>query len=184
MSATQAHQETQELLSAAALQVLDPVEVERVLVHVGSCEKCAEEYRRYQDAAAALSLQLPQRQLDPARAGAVRARIMARARADRLGGPDPRGAADKVRSRPALEVFRWSGWMVAAGLSGVLLVHHSIHRPFDYGWLAAGVLLAALIGLGIYTRAQRRRVSLLEDRLTERATTNSDADRPQARTRR
>jgi anti-sigma factor RsiW len=174
----------QELLSAAALQALDPAEVERVLTHLGSCEACAEEYRKYEDAAADLSLQLPQRRLDPVQAGAMRARLMVRARADRLGGQDPLKAPGKLRSRPALEVFRWSGWMVAAGLSGVLLVHHSIHRPFDYGWLAAGVLLAVVFGLGVYARAQRKRVSLLQDRLTDRTTTRPDADRPQARTRR
>lgn len=56
--------------------------------------------------------------------------------------------------------------MVAAGLAGILLVHHSVHRPLDHGWLVAGLLVMVLLAVGIYARMQRRRVVELQDRLT------------------
>lgn len=107
--------------------------------------------------------------LDPVRNRAVRARLVARARMDQ---PGRAGAPDYARlpstsQRALATVYRWSGWMVAAGLAGVLLVHHSIHRPLDYGWLAAGVLVVVILGLGVYTRVQRSRVAALEARLAD-----------------
>ena len=56
--------------------------------------------------------------------------------------------------------------MVAAGLAGILLVHHSVHRPLDYGWLAAAFLGVVLLAVGIYAGVQRRRVTELEGRFT------------------
>jgi hypothetical protein len=56
--------------------------------------------------------------------------------------------------------------MVAAGLAGVLLIHHAIHRPLAYGWLAAGALMIALVAVGGYARVQRGRVLALRARLT------------------
>jgi hypothetical protein len=57
--------------------------------------------------------------------------------------------------------------MVAAGLAGLLLVHHSVHRPIAYGWLAAGVLTFLVIALGVYVRVQQARLAALRDRLAE-----------------
>jgi hypothetical protein len=52
--------------------------------------------------------------------------------------------------------------MLAAGLAGILLVHHSVHRPLDYGWLAAAFLGVVLLAVGIYAWVQRSRVVELE----------------------
>jgi hypothetical protein len=56
--------------------------------------------------------------------------------------------------------------MVAAGLAGLLLVHHSVHRPVAYGWLAAGLLTFIVIALGVYVRVQQTRLARLRDQLT------------------
>ncbi len=161
MSLTQSHEELQQMLPAAALGILDPADLAQVLGHVRECQECVRLLQEYREVAAALSLQLPRRQLDPGRGGAVRARLLARA-----SGPtrirDDRAAERRARR---LRVDQWSGWAVAAGLAGLLLIHHSVHRPLDYGWLATGVLAVVLIGLAIYARVQRSRVSALEDRL-------------------
>jgi hypothetical protein len=53
------------------------------------------------------------------------------------------------------------GWMVAAGLAGLPLMHHAIHRPLDYGWLAAGALTIVLVAAGGYARVQRARALTL-----------------------
>ena len=54
--------------------------------------------------------------------------------------------------------------MVAAGLAGILLVHHSVHRPLDYGWLAAAFLGVVLLAVGVDARVQRNRLVELERR--------------------
>ncbi len=128
------HAELQEMLPEAALEMLDPAEGERVLAHVRDCAECAMLLRQYRDAAAALALQLPARPMGPERSSAVRARLLARARSDR---------AIPITRKASSMIYQWSGWMVAAGLAGILLVHHSVHRPLDYGWLAAGVARGA-----------------------------------------
>jgi hypothetical protein len=51
---------------------------------------------------------------------------------------------------------------VAAGLAGVLLVHHGFHRPLAYGWVVAGLLAIILVGVVVYALAQRARVAELE----------------------
>jgi hypothetical protein len=156
MSHTPNHAELQEILPAAALEMLDPAEAERVLAHVRDCEECAGLLRQYRDAAAVLALQLPARPMSSERASATRARLLARARSDR---------AIPITRKASSMIYQWSGWMVAAGLTGILLVHHSVHRPLDHGWLAAGVLVVILLVVGIYAVVQRRRISELEDRL-------------------
>jgi hypothetical protein len=155
------HEAMQEMLPAAALQVLEHAELQRVLAHARGCVECARLLEEYRQVIAGLSLQLPEgSQLHPDRSNVLRARLLAKARGDRravLPGPH----------RAATLIYRWSGWMVAAGLASVLLVHHSIHRPLDYGWLATGALLAILLAVGIYAAVQRRRTSALEDRVTD-----------------
>ena len=157
MSSVAGHGEIQEKLPAAALTMLDPAEMEQVRVHIRECPECARLLEEYRAAATALSLQLPRTPMDPVQSDALRARLLARARAN------PRKL---VTRKVSSMIYQWSGWMVAAGLAGILLVHHSVHRPLDYGWLAAGVLVVALLGLGIYAWVQRRRVAELSDRLT------------------
>ena len=155
MSSVPGHPEVLEKLPAAALTILEPTEMDQVQAHIRACSECATLLEEYREAATILSLSIPPTHMDPARSDALRKRLLVRAR---------------TRSRNTLKastmIYRWSGWMVAAGLAGILLMHHSVHRPLDYGWLAAGVLLIALLGLGIYAWVQRRRVAELNDRLT------------------
>lgn len=149
------HEEVQEMLAAAALGTLERAELQRVLAHTGDCAECARLLQEYRDAAAGLALGLPPQPLQPLRSARVRARLLARVRADR-----GRGAKYSWRGD------RWVGWMVAAGLAGVLLVHHSVHRTLDYGWLAAGLLAIALVAVIVYARGQRRQAATLGDSVT------------------
>lgn len=153
------HEGMQEMLPAAALEILEGPELQRVLAHARSCTECGlllEEYRRV---TAGLSLQLPQAgQLGSDRSAVLRARLLAKARGDRRAGL-------ARPSRFTTSVYPWSGWLVAASLAGVLLVHHSIHQTLGYGWLAAGVLLFLLVAVGLYALVQRNRAAALRDRL-------------------
>lgn len=169
MKVTPNHEEVQELLPSAALDILDGGELQQVLAHVAACAECAQLLERYNEVAAGLSLQLPARPLQADRAAAVRARLLAKARGER-------SAVLPASRRTASTVYRWSGWLVAASLASVLLVHHSVHRTLDYGWLAAGVLMFLLVGVGVYAMAQRSRAAALRDRPAE--PTKTQGDRP------
>jgi hypothetical protein len=162
------HEEMQEMLPAAALEIVEGAELQRVLAHARACAECGPLLEEYRQVTAALSLQLPQAgQLDSHRSAVLRARLLAKARGDRravLPGPH----------RATTLISRWSGWMVAAGLASVLLVHHSVHRPLDYGWLATGALLAILIGVGIYAHVQRGRALALQARVADVERRKSD----------
>lgn len=156
MSSVPGHSEIQEKLPAAALAILEPAELEQVRAHVRGCIECATQLEEFRAAATIMTLALPESPMDPARSNGVRARLLARAKA----------APNKVTRKASSMIYQWSGWMVAAGLAGILLVHHSVHRPLDHGWLTAGLLAMVLLAVGIYARAQRRRVVELQDRLT------------------
>lgn len=148
------HDEIQELLPAAALGMLEGGELERLRAHLGGCPGCTELLGQYRDAAAGLALQVPAGTMDPVHSAAIRNRLMARVRS---------GREAQTAGRPGMD--RWLGWMVAAGLAGILLVHHSVHQTVDYGWLLAGVLTFVLIGVGLYARKQQSRAAELQQRL-------------------
>jgi anti-sigma factor RsiW len=156
MSSVPGHAEIQERLPAAALAILEAAEMEQVRAHVRECPECAALLEDYRAAAATLALQLPRTDMDAVRSDALRARLLARAKA----------TPNQVTRKASSMIYQWSGWMVAAGLAGILLVHHSVHRPLDYGWLAAAFLGVVLLAVGIYARVQRRRVTELEGRFT------------------
>ncbi|MEO8090820.1 MAG: hypothetical protein ABI703_11025 [Gemmatimonadales bacterium] len=151
MSTGQGHDEVQELLAAAALEILDGAEQQQVLTHVSACSECPRLLDQYRKVVATIALQLPGRPVHPDRAAALRARLLGRVQAHRMA---------PARRRSWIE--RQGGWMVAAALAGLLLVHHSVHRPLAYGWLAAGVLILALVALGAYVRVIRARLSALQ----------------------
>lgn len=151
MSTGQAHDEVQELLAAAALEILEGTEVMQVLTHVSACPECSRLLDEYRKVVATIALQVPSPPGDPDRTATLRARLLARVRAHRVA----------PTRRPSW-IERQGGWMVAAGLAGLLLIHHSVHRPLAYGWLAAGALILALVALGSYVRVLRTRLSVLQ----------------------
>ena len=167
MSIDTTHAQIVELLPAAALGILEPSQLESVLAHVQSCQECARELQAFSELVGSLALALPTHPLVPARAAHIRARLVTRTReAPSL----PRG------SRAIIAAERWSGWMVAAGLSALLLSHHAVHEPLSYGWIVAAILAVALIVLGVYARMQRKRIATLLKRLGERDPTPREAD--------
>jgi hypothetical protein len=54
---------------------------------------------------------------------------------------------------------------VAAGLAGVLMAHHAVHRPVNYGWLIAGVVTVGLVVLAVVAGKLHKEVAALRDRL-------------------
>ena len=107
----------------------------------------------------ALDGAIPPPDRDEHTARAVRQRLLLRARAEADAGPGSRGGFWNSADR-------WAGWAVAAGFAGTILVHHSFHRPVDYGWLVAGALMIVLVGVAVYARVHARRAAAPRDRLS------------------
>jgi hypothetical protein len=148
------HEQVIEQLPAVALDILDSAEQALLTEHVRVCAECGQLLRDYREVAGDLAHLIPSQGLDPARAALVRRQVVERVRQSKRGHSKIRFMAE-----------RWSGWMVAAGLAGVLLIHHGIHQPLAYGWLAAGVLLLVATVLGVYALVQRASLVALKDRL-------------------
>ena len=162
MTSPAEHDTIRELIPAAALSALEEAEMQEVLGHAATCDECSRSLAEYRDVVVALDAAAPTPDRDEHAARAVRERLLLRARAERGAGPRSRGGF-----RRGAEL--WAGWAVAAGFAGLLLVHHSVHRPLNYGWLAAGVLMVALVGLAVYARVQAGRAAALRDRVDELA---------------
>jgi hypothetical protein len=162
------HEGLREMLPEAALGTLDGSDLRQVLAHARECAECAGLLAEYREVVAGLALVAPQLPLDQDGAIRLRARLLARAREDmRASAPKPDVVAGGRRLSPSGPTATgWMGWAVAAGLAGVLLMHHAVHRPLDYGWMAAGALTVILVAVGGYALAQRGRASALRDRLS------------------
>jgi hypothetical protein len=147
------HDELREMIPAAALEILDSSDLHRVVAHTRGCAECSQALEEYREVAFALATLPPLR--EPPHSATLRARILARVRQN----------PQHTRFTRAAVGGMWMGWTVAAGLAGVLLMHHAVHRPLDYGWLASGALALVLVATAVYALIQRNRVSALRDRL-------------------
>jgi anti-sigma factor RsiW len=156
------HDTIRELIPAAALSALEETEMQEVLSHAATCDECSRSLAEYRDVVVALDAAAPTPDRDEDAARAVRERLLLRARAERGTGPRARGGFRKGAER-------WAGWAVAAGFAGLLLVHHSVHRPLNYGWLVAGALMVALVAVVVYARVQAGRAAALRARIDELA---------------
>jgi hypothetical protein len=155
MNDTLSHDQLEELLPAAALEILEGNELLQVTAHARECAECARLLASYREVVARLATTLPEQPFPPAPSARLRARLLART------GREPAASATSPApqtSRLFSLVNRWAGWAVAAGLAGLLLIHHSVHRPVDYGWLAAGVLTLVVLLLAVYVRIQQVRL--------------------------
>ncbi|MBA3585951.1 MAG: hypothetical protein H0W36_15825 [Gemmatimonadetes bacterium] len=141
------HETVRELLPAAALDLVEDGELARVVAHVRGCLECADMLDDYCVVTADLGLVLAVPPVDPARSQRLLARLLARARleAQARGETRLRHPSDARRLHPS------AGWAVAAALAGVLLMHHGVHRPVDFGWVTAGVLALVALGFALFS---------------------------------
>jgi hypothetical protein len=170
MKETLSHDQLEQLLPAAALEILEGNELLSLTSHLQECSTCARLLQSYREILASVATGLPEQPFPPARSARVRARLLARVG---RGASLPAMGGSRTRRSPGW-VDRWAGWAVAAAMAGVLLVHHSVHRPVAYGWLVAGVLTLLLLGLGVYTRIQRARLRGLQQQLHEQERESDD----------
>jgi len=132
MSDDMTHERAREALEAMALDALDASERDAVMAHVATCERCQSELAALVHTTDALVLAADPIPMRPAQRDRIRARLLARAAADRASVDH--ASLDRVTTiRPA--------------------ARRRISRPTAL-WAAAASVIA-LLGIGAYLRASR-----------------------------
>ena len=99
------HEEAREALPALALDALDPAEREAVQAHVAHCAECRDELNSLREAAAELSHAVVPVPMPAANSDRIRARLVARAGADRAATvPEPAAPAARPADRAAAQL--------------------------------------------------------------------------------
>jgi anti-sigma-K factor RskA len=146
MSPAMTHDDVQAALAAHALGALDGAEAEAVHAHLEECDDCRGELASLREAAASLAHTVPAAPMDTGRSGRLRARLVARAAADR-GGPTSAEAAPPAPDVPGvIPITRAPG-----------------RRRVHVGWLAAAAAVLLLIGVGAWAARLRGRYAALRE---------------------
>jgi anti-sigma-K factor RskA len=136
MSDLLSHEAARDLLAMAALNALSPSERRMLEAHLATCEECRREFAELVEGVRSLAESLPARPLSPERNSVIRARLLARAAADREN-------VTPIRRAPA-----------APAPSAAPA------RPSPARWLAAAALViaAGAVAYGIDQRVTVRRL--------------------------
>src|SRR5690348_14185106 len=137
MSEDMTHDTAREALEALALDALDASEREGVMAHVAGCDECQRELAALESTASELALAAPALPMAPQRRDRIRARLLARAGADRA--MTERAFAD-VRAETS----------PLAPPSGVIPLRRSRRRMDASTWMAMAAGLVAIIGMGAF----------------------------------
>ncbi|HEX6747251.1 MAG TPA: anti-sigma factor [Longimicrobium sp.] len=156
MSLEMTHDDVRAALAAEALGALDGEEAEAVRAHLAGCDECRRELESLRETAAALAYAAPQVPMDADRSARLRARLVARAAADR-------GGASADAPPPANRIGA-----LASGdeESGVIPISRARGRRgmMGGGWLAAAAAVLLLIAVGAYAARMKGRYEALSDR--------------------
>jgi hypothetical protein len=158
MSGADEHATLRAVVAGGRPESLSEEQIERLLGHAAGCDGCAAELNDF--AAAAILAQAPAVRFDPDRAARVKERVLARTRI-RL---EPAGPPARDSRRAGLT--RGSGWLAAAAMGIALITHHGFHEPLRAGWLVAAGFAIIALALAVHSRAQSRRLTDLEHRLS------------------
>src|SRR5215210_6749448 len=172
MSEGMTHEMAREALEALALDALDASEREAVMAHVASCAECQTELAALEHTASELAYAAAPLAMPPAQRDRIRARLMARAAADRAPG-DPLTAM-----APTLRVEQRSAAPVIAPIADaprhadVTPIRPSAPARRQFGsatWMAMAASLIAIVGVGGFLKASRERDALRESLVVARS---------------
>ncbi|HEX8244249.1 MAG TPA: zf-HC2 domain-containing protein, partial [Longimicrobium sp.] len=153
MSLEMTHEDVQAALAAEALGALDGKEAEAVRAHLAGCDECRRELESLRATAASLAYAVPPVPMDAERSARLRARLVARAAADRADG------------RPVLTANPASSTTADVVVPGVIpLSPARERRSGGAGWLAAAAAVLLLIGVGAYAARMKGRYDALSER--------------------
>jgi hypothetical protein len=160
------HDEMREALAALALGALDGQERAHLLAHLAGCEACRAELAELRGTAGLLAAAAPSAPMDAARSGRVRARLLARAAADRDGADRDvsdrtlvaRDGEERTLIAPAPPPAP-----VRAGVDDdvtrvIPITAAPRRRSTVLPWLAAAASLVLLIGTAVYAMGLRGKV--------------------------
>jgi anti-sigma-K factor RskA len=163
------HDEMREVLAAEALGALDGQERAHLLAHLAGCEACRAELAELRGTAGLLAAAAPSAPMDAARSGRVRARLLARAAADRAGADRDAGdqtlvaRADRddgertlVAPAPPPAPLRGDGDDDVTRVIPITAAPR--RRSAALPWLAAAASLVLLIGTAAYAMSLRGKV--------------------------
>jgi anti-sigma-K factor RskA len=154
MSDGMTHETAREALEALALDALDASERSGVVAHVAGCAECQRELAALESTASELALAASPLPMPPARRDRVRARLLARAAADRSSEralTDPLNAETlpwRVESSPTVPP------------SDVIPIRPTRRGLGTAAWMAMAAGLVAILGVGAFLRASRERDTL------------------------
>lgn len=151
MSDDMTHEAAREALEALALDALDASEREAVTAHVAGCAECQRELAALEKTAGALALAVSPLSMAPAQRDRVKARLLARAAADRASErafTDPLNADTlpwRVESSPTVQP------------ADVIPLRPARRAMGAATWMAMAAGLVAVLGVGAFLRASRER---------------------------
>jgi hypothetical protein len=154
MSDGMTHETAREALEALALDALDASEREAVMAHVAGCAECQGELAALESTANELALATPPRPMPTAQRDRVRARLLARAVADR----SPEGAfADPLDA----ETLPWGVEPAPTTRPSDVVALRPTRRGMGAAtWMAMAAGLVAILGVSAFLRASRERDAL------------------------
>jgi len=143
------HEQAREALEALALDALDASERDAVMAHVATCVICQSELAALENTVGELAYAATPIPMSPAQRDRIRARLMARAAADRA-------AHDTLAAATPLRVE--SGRASARADSTQLRPYTPPRRAFGPAtWMAMAASLVAILGVGAFLKASRER---------------------------
>lgn len=142
MSEGMTHDAAREALDALALDALDASERDAVMAHVAECVACQDELASLENTVGELALAATPLSMAPAQRNRVRARLLARAAADR---ESQRGDAASVVVPPR-----------AADVHPIRSNSAAPRRSYA-GWMAMAASVIAVLGVGAFLKARSER---------------------------
>ena len=163
MSEGMTHEQAREALEALALDALDAPEREAVMAHVASCTTCQSELAALENTANELAYAATPLPMPPAQRDRIRARLLARAAADR-GARDPLAA-----TVPGPEVRRSGGPEVRPDVTPIRPAATRRRALGPVAWMAMAASVVAILGAGAFFNASRERDALRDALVAARA---------------
>ena len=161
MSEAMTHDSAREALEALALDALDAAERDAVMAHVATCAACQSELAALEHTANELAYAATPLPMKPAQRDRIRARLLARAAADRASH-DPLAAVTPLRVESAR----------ATTPADVRPIRPYVSTRRTFGpaaWMAMAACLVAILGVGAFLNASRQRDALREALVAARA---------------
>jgi anti-sigma-K factor RskA len=158
MSLEMTHDDVRAALAAEALDALDGEEAQAVRAHLEGCEECRRELAALRESAALLAHAAPHRPMEPARSDRLRARLLARARADREASTGAAPGAVSPMAAPVADE-RTEPDVIPLARAREARAHHP-----GAGWLAAAASILLLLAVGAYALSLRGRYEAERER--------------------